>query len=155
MFSHIDERGMARMVDVSEKRDVVRVARAEGRIYLRRETIEAIAENRVAKGNVLNTATVAGILAVKKTSELIPMCHPLQISSVSIDFDLFEDSIKAVCEVKYVGKTGVEMEALVGVTTALLTVWDMVKSLEKDGEGQYPVTRISDVRVVEKVKREK
>ncbi len=155
MFSHIDERGRARMVDVSEKRDVVRVARAEGRIYLRRETIEAIAENRVAKGNVLNTATVAGILAVKKTSELIPMCHPLQISSVSIDFDLFEDSIKAVCEVKYVGKTGVEMEALVGVTTALLTVWDMVKSLEKDGEGQYPVTRISDVRVVEKVKREK
>ncbi len=155
MFSHIDERGRARMVDVSEKKDVVRVARAEGRIYLRRETIEAIAENRVAKGNVLNTATVAGILAVKKTSELIPMCHPLQISSVSIDFDLFEDSIKAVCEVKYVGKTGVEMEALVGVTTALLTVWDMVKSLEKDGEGQYPVTRISDVRVVEKVKREK
>ncbi|WP_457590879.1 cyclic pyranopterin monophosphate synthase MoaC [Geoglobus sp.] len=155
MFSHIDERGRARMVDVSEKRDVVRVARAEGRIYLRRETVEAIAENRVAKGNVLNTATVAGILAVKKTSELIPMCHPLQISSVSIDFDLFEDSIKAVCEVKYVGKTGVEMEALVGVTTALLTVWDMVKSLEKDGEGQYPVTRISDVRVVEKVKREK
>lgn len=155
MFTHIDGEGKARMVDVSEKRDVVRVARAEGRIRLKKETVKAVLANRVAKGNVLNTATVAGILAAKRTSELIPMCHPLQLSSVSIDFEVLEDCIKAVCEVKYVGKTGVEMEALVGVTTALLTIWDMVKSLEKDEDGQYPVTRISDVRVVEKVKREK
>ncbi|WP_456478784.1 cyclic pyranopterin monophosphate synthase MoaC [Geoglobus ahangari] len=155
MFTHIDDSGRARMVDVSGKDDVVRVARAEGVIYLKESTVDAIRENRVAKGNVLNTATVAGILAAKKTSELIPMCHPLQISSVSVDFELLENGVRAVCEVKYVGKTGVEMEALVGVTTALLTVWDMVKSLEKDGGGQYPVTRISDVRVVEKVKREK
>ncbi|NOY10878.1 MAG: cyclic pyranopterin monophosphate synthase MoaC [Archaeoglobi archaeon] len=155
MFTHIDDSGRARMVDVSEKDDVVRVARAEGVIYLKESTVDAIRENRVAKGNVLNTATVAGILAAKKTSELIPMCHPLQISSVSVDFELLENGVRAVCEVKYVGKTGVEMEALVGVTTALLTVWDMVKSLEKDEGGQYPVTRISDVRVVEKVKREK
>ncbi|AIY90560.1 Molybdenum cofactor biosynthesis protein MoaC [Geoglobus acetivorans] len=140
------------MVDVSKKEDVLRVARAEGYILLRKETIRAILENRVAKGNVLNTAIVAGTIAVKKTSELIPLCHPLQITSVSIDFEVHEDRIKAVCEVKYVGKTGVEMEALVGVTNALLTVWDMVKSLEKDEKGQYPFTRITDVRVVEKIK---
>ncbi|WP_456370013.1 cyclic pyranopterin monophosphate synthase MoaC [Geoglobus sp.] len=155
MFTHIDDSGRARMVDVSGKDSVVRVARAEGKIYLRKETVDAILSNRVAKGNVLNTATVAGILAAKKTSELIPMCHPLQISSVSVDFEVFEKGVKAVCEVRYVGKTGVEMEALVGVTTALLTVWDMVKSLEKDENGQYPVTEISGVRVVEKIKREK
>ncbi|AKG92532.1 molybdenum cofactor biosynthesis protein MoaC [Geoglobus ahangari] len=155
MFTHIDDSGRARVVDVSGKDDVVRIARAEGVIYLKESTVDAIRENRVAKGNVLNTATVAGILAAKKTSELIPMCHPLQISSVSVDFELLENGVRAACEVKYVGKTGVEMEALVGVTTALLTVWDMVKSLEKDEGGQYPVTRISDVRVVEKVKREK
>ncbi|WP_048092412.1 cyclic pyranopterin monophosphate synthase MoaC [Geoglobus acetivorans] len=152
MFSHIDSEGKARMVDVSKKEDVLRVARAEGYILLRKETIRAILENRVAKGNVLNTAIVAGTIAVKKTSELIPLCHPLQITSVSIDFEVHEDRIKAVCEVKYVGKTGVEMEALVGVTNALLTVWDMVKSLEKDEKGQYPFTRITDVRVVEKIK---
>ncbi len=155
MFTHIDDSGKARMVDVSGKDSVVRVARAEGKIYLKRETVEAILSNRVAKGNVLNTATVAGILAAKKTSELIPMCHPLQISSVSVDFEVFEKGVKAICEVRYVGKTGVEMEALVGVTAALLTVWDMVKSLEKDENGQYPVTEISGVRVVEKIKREK
>ncbi|MBE8538587.1 cyclic pyranopterin monophosphate synthase MoaC [Geoglobus acetivorans] len=152
MFSHIDSEGKARMVDVSKKDDVLRVARAEGYILLRKETIRAIIENRVAKGNVLNTAVVAGTLAAKKTSELIPLCHPLQITSVSIDFEIYEDRIKAVCEVKYVGKTGVEMEALVGVTNALLTVWDMVKSIEKDENGQYPFTRITDVRVVEKIK---
>lgn len=155
MFTHIDDSGRARMVDVSGKDSIVRIARAEGKIYLRKETVEAILSNKVAKGNVLNTATVAGILAAKKTSELIPMCHPLQISSVSVDFEVLENCVKAVCEVRYVGKTGVEMEALVGVTAALLTVWDMVKSLEKDVNGQYPVTEISGVRVVEKIKREK
>jgi len=154
MFSHIHN-GRARMVDISGKDDVVRIARAEGKIYLKKDTIKAILENRVAKGNVVNTAIVAGTMAAKRTSELIPMCHPLQITSINIDFEFFENYIKAVCEVKNVGKTGVEMEALVGVTNALLTVWDMVKSLEKDEEGQYPETEISEIRVVEKVKQEK
>ncbi len=155
MFSHVDKNGKARMVDISDKRDIVRIARAEGRIYLKKDTIKAILENKVAKGNVINTAVVAGTIAVKKTPELIPMCHPLEITSINISFEFFEDNIRAVCEVKSVGKTGVEMEALVGVTNALLTVWDMVKSLEKDEKGQYPVTKISEIRVVEKVKQEK
>jgi len=155
MFSHIDEKGKARMVDVTEKRDVLRIARAEGYIRLRKDTVMAIEENRVEKGNVLNTATIAGILAVKKTSYLIPMCHPLQITGVKIDFDVFEDRIRAVCEVKYTGKTGVEMEALTGVSAALLTIWDMVKSMEKDENGQYPETEIYGIRVVEKLKKEK
>lgn len=152
MLSHIDESGNARMVDVSQKKDVLRIARAEGFIHLRKETIDAIVNQKVDKGNVLNTATVAGILAVKKTSELIPMCHPLPITSVKITFETYDDRIKATCEVKYTGKTGVEMEALVGVSTALLTLWDMVKALEKDENGQYPETKISDIRVLEKVK---
>ncbi len=155
MFSHIDDKGRAKMVDVSAKDDVVRVARAEGFIRLRKETVDAIREDRIKKGNVLNTAIVAGVMAAKRTSELIPLCHPLQITGVWMDFEILDDRIKAVCEVRYVGKTGVEMEALIGVSVALLTVWDMVKSLEKDENGQYPSTEIFGVRVVEKLKKEK
>ena len=155
MFSHIDGKGNARMVDVTVKDDVVRVARAEGFIHLRRKTIDAIREDRVKKGNVLNTAVIAGVMAAKRTSELIPLCHPLQVTSISINFEVLDDKIKAVCEVKYIGKTGVEMEALTGVSVALLTVWDMVKSMEKDESGQYPLTEISGIRVVEKLKKEK
>lgn len=150
---HLDEKGRARMVDISDKGDVVRIAIAEGVIKLKKETVKAIKENRVAKGNVLNTATVAGILAVKKTPDLIPMCHPIPISHVRIDFEIDEDRIKAICEVKSLGKTGVEMEALMGVTNALLTIWDMVKSLEKDESGNYPHTVIADIRVVRKEKQ--
>ncbi len=153
MLTHIDEKGKAKMVDISGKKDVVRIAIAEGVIRLKRETIEAIKENKVAKGNVLNTAVIAGILAAKKTHELIPMCHPIPITNVSIDFEINENFIKAVCEVKSIGKTGVEMEALVGVSTALLTVWDMVKSLEKDESGNYPYTKIDGIKVVKKEKR--
>ena len=155
MFTHIDESGRARMVDVTSKNDVLRIATAEGYIHLKKETVRAIQENRVGKGNVLNTAVIAGTMAVKRTSDLIPMCHPLQITGIEIDFEIFQDRIKATCQVKYTGKTGVEMEALVGVSVALLTVWDMVKSMEKDEKGQYPFTKITDIRVVEKVKREK
>ncbi len=142
-----------KMVDISEKREVVRIARAEGFIRLKKETIEAIKSGNVPKGDVLTTANIAGILAVKKTPEIIPMCHPIPITSVSIDFELSDEGIKAICTVKSVGKTGVEMEALTGVSVALLTIWDMVKALEKDETGNYPHTAIEYIRVVEKVKR--
>lgn len=152
-FTHLDESGKVRMVDISEKKDVLRIAVAEGKIKLKEETIHAIVENRVAKGNVLATAIVAGTLAVKKTPELIPMCHPIPLTQVEIDFEI-DDHIKAICRVKSRGKTGVEMEALTGVTTALLTIWDMVKSMEKDESGNYPETAIHDIRVVSKEKLE-
>ncbi len=144
---------MGGMVDISDKEDVVRIAVAEGVIKLKKETVKAIRENRVPKGDVLNTATVAGILAVKKTPSLIPMCHPIPITNVKFDFEIEEDEIKVICEVKSIGKTGVEMEALVGVTNALLTIWDMVKSMEKDESGNYPNTVIRDVRVIRKEKQ--
>ncbi len=150
-FTHIDG-SKVRMVDVTQKKPVVRIAKAEGFIRLKSDTISAIVENKVAKGNVLVTANVAGILAVKKTPELIPMCHPIPITSVTIDFDVQNDGVRVVCTVKSVGKTGVEMEALVGASTALLTIWDMVKSLEKDNTGNYPHTRIEYIKVSEKAK---
>ena len=150
-FTHID-RGAARMVDITVKDEVARRARAAGRIHLRPETVRAIADGTVVKGNVLATARVAAILAVKETWRTIPMCHPIPIGSVRVDFEVQEDGIEATVEVATTGRTGVEMEALVGVSTALLTVWDMVKSAEKDEGGQYPVTRIDAIRVVEKVK---
>lgn len=152
-FTHIKD-DKAYMVDVTDKPDVGRVAVAAGKIYLREETVEAIRSGDVVKGNVLATARVAGIMAVKRTSDLIPMCHPLPVGGVSIDFNETgsEPCIEAVCTVKTYGKTGVEMEALTGVSVALLTVWDMVKSAEKDEDGQYPETGIEDIHVVEKRK---
>jgi len=150
-FTHI-ENDRAQMVDISGKGDVTREAIAAGKIYLRPETLTAIREGTVVKGNVLATARVAATMAVKNTSNLIPMCHPIPISSVSVDFAEGDGFIESTVVVKMTGKTGVEMEALTGVSVALLTVWDMVKSAEKDKDGQYPVTRITDVRVVEKKK---
>jgi cyclic pyranopterin phosphate synthase len=150
-FTHI-ENDRAQMVDISGKGDVTREAIAAGKIYLRPETLTAIREGTVVKGNVLATARVAATMAVKNTSNLIPMCHPIPISSVSVDFAEGDGFIESTVVVKMTGKTGVEMEALTGVSIALLTVWDMVKSAEKDADGQYPVTRITDVRVVEKKK---
>jgi len=150
-FSHITD-GKAQMVDISGKGEVVREATAAGRIFLRPETLAAIREGTVVKGNVLATARVAATLAVKNTANLIPMCHPIPISSIAVDFTDGEGYIEATVIVKMTGKTGVEMEALTGVSVALLTVWDMVKSAEKDKDGQYPVTRITDIRVVEKKK---
>ena len=151
VFTHIkDDR--AHMIDVSEKADVKREALAKGRIYLRPETVTAIYEGAVLKGNVLATARVAGISAAKATSSLIPMCHPLPIGGINIDFTEGENYIEATGWVKSYGKTGVEMEALTAVSGALLTVWDMVKSAEKDEFGQYPVTHIDNIHVVEKKK---
>jgi cyclic pyranopterin phosphate synthase len=140
------------MVDISAKGDVVREAIASGKIFLRPETLAAIREGNVVEGNVLATARVAATLAVKKTPDIIPMCHQIPISSISVDFVEGSGYLEATVVVKMTGKTGVEMEALTGVSVALLTVWDMVKSAEKDAQGQYPVTRITDVRVVEKKK---
>ena len=142
------------MIDISEKPTVKRKAISKGEIKLKKETIKAIKEKKVKKGDVFTVARVAGLNAVKNTSMLIPMCHPVPVSAVNIDFDVRENSIICVCEVKAEYKTGVEMEALTGVTVALLTIWDMVKYLEKDEKGQYPETRITNVEVVEKVKGE-
>jgi len=142
-----------KMVDITEKPEVYREATASGFIQLKKETVKAILEGKVPKGDVLNVARVAAILAVKKTWEILPLCHPIPITGVEVDFDLTEDGVEATVTVKTTSKTGVEMEALTGVTVALLTVWDMVKSLEKDGRGQYPYTLIREVRVLEKVKQ--
>jgi len=150
-FSHIRNE-KAQMVDISAKNEVIREAVAAGKIYLRPETLAAIREGKVVKGNVLSTARVAAMMAVKNTSNLIPMCHPLPISSITVDFSEGDGFIASTVVVKMTGKTGVEMEALTGVSVALLTVWDMVKSAEKDADGQYPVTSITDIRVVEKKK---
>jgi len=150
-FSHITD-GKAQMVDISGKGEVVREATAAGKIFLRPETLTAIREGTVVKGNVLATARVAATLAVKNTATIIPMCHAIPINSISVDFTEGDGYIEANVVVKMTGRTGVEMEALTGVSVALLTVWDMVKSAEKDKDGQYPVTRIEGIRVVEKKK---
>ena len=143
------------MVDISEKGDVVRRAVASGEIMLTRETIEKIRAGDVEKGNVLATATTAAILAVKNTPQTIPMCHQIPITGIDVDFTIGEGSITTEVQVRTVGKTGVEMEALTGASTALLTIWDMVKSVEKDDTGNYPDTMIRNVRVVEKYKSTK
>lgn len=150
-FTHI-EAGRARMVDISEKNNVSRLARAAGEIVLSSETLEKIRTGTVEKGNVLATARVASILAVKKTPETIPMCHQIPITGIDVDFEIGEEAVSVVVEVRTVGKTGVEMEALAGVSVALLTVWDMVKSAEKDETGNYPHTLIRNIRVLEKIK---
>lgn len=150
-LTHASEKGV-KMVDISEKKKVLRVAKAKGRIKLKDSTVKLIREGKVEKGNVLTTAQIAATLAVKRTPEMIPMCHPIPITGVDVDFKFFGDEIEAVVEVKSLGKTGVEMEAITGVSVALLTIWDMVKAVEKDEKGQYPITRITDIRVLEKIK---
>lgn len=143
---------MAKMVDIGAKPDVHRRAVAQGGILLKSSTIEAIRRGRVEKGEPLPTAEVAALHAMKTAWQVLPHCHPIPITASSVTFDVREDRIGVTTTVEATYKTGVEMEALYGVTVALLTVWDMVKSLEKDSEGQYPSTRIEDVRVVEKKK---
>ncbi len=152
-LTHVGDSGV-RMVEISGKRDVVRRAVAEGRIRLRRETVALVREGKVEKGNVLATAQIAAILAVKRTPELIPLCHPISITGVEVEFEFAGEEILVRVEVRSVGKTGVEMEALAGVSAALLAIWDMVKAVEKDERGQYPVTMIHGIRVLEKVKQD-
>ncbi|MEM3519164.1 MAG: cyclic pyranopterin monophosphate synthase MoaC [Candidatus Hadarchaeales archaeon] len=143
---------MAKMVDITPKPEVVRVARASGYIKLKKETIEKIRRGKIEKGDVLEVAKTAAILAIKKVPEIIPLTHPIPITGAEVELTLEKDGIRGVVEVRSTGKTGVEMEALTGVACALLTIWDMVKGLEKDERGQYPETRIEEIRVLEKVK---
>ncbi|TRZ68021.1 MAG: cyclic pyranopterin monophosphate synthase MoaC [Methanothrix sp.] len=142
------------MVDITEKPVVKRTATAAGVVRLKRSTVEAIGSGKVKKGDVLSTARVAAILAVKETPRTVPMCHPIPVTSVVVEFDLRPEAVEATVVVTSVGKTGVEMEALTGVSAALLNVWDMVKLLEKDVTGNYPTTAIEAIRVVEKRKEE-
>ena len=150
-FTHMKGDGV-RMVDISGKGEVAREASAEGRIRLRGETLRAIREGTVIKGNVLATARVAAILAVKETPRIIPLCHPIPLSGIEVDFADGAGFIRATVRVRSRGPTGVEMEALTGVSVALLTIWDMVKSAEKDEAGQYPETGIEGIRVISKKK---
>lgn len=142
-LTHLDERGAARMVDVSSKADTLRVAIARGAIILAPETIELLRNERVPKGDVLGAARIAGIMAAKKTSELIPLCHPLAITKVEVSLDVLEDRVEIDAQVSITGKTGVEMEALTAVTVAALTIYDMVKAVDKGAI-------ITDIRLVSK-----
>jgi len=142
------------MIDITEKNIVPREAIASGKIFLKKTTIEKIKDKKVEKGDALETARVAGINAVKQTQLLIPHCHQIPINFADFEFNFGDDFIEAICTAKAEAKTGVEMEALVGISICLNTIWDMVKYLEKDGAGQYPTTRITDIKVVKKVKRE-
>ena len=145
---------MVKMVDITSKSDVVRIACAKGRIKLRPETIERIKNNDVEKGDVIDVTKVVVLSAVKKTSEMLPFCHPIQITHIDTSINLNEEYIEVEVCVKAYAKTGVEMEALMGVSMALLNIWDMVKKYEKDPEGQYPHTSIEYIKVIEKKKVE-
>ena len=143
------------MVDVTAKPEVYREAKAKGTIKLRPETIRLIREGKIEKGDPFQVAKVAGILAAKNTSSLIPLCHPLPLTNVEVNLKIMDDSAVGVeATVKTRAQTGVEMEALVAATVALLTVWDMTKQYEKDRLGQYSHTVIQDICVVRKVKEE-
>jgi cyclic pyranopterin phosphate synthase len=130
-FTHFDQNGNAIMVDVSKKQETSRQAVAVGYIRVNQEIMTAIKDGTGKKGDVLNVARIAGIMATKKTSELIPMCHLLMITKSTIDFELSDEHVKVICTVKTTGKTGVEMEALTGVQIALLTIYDMCKAIDK------------------------
>jgi cyclic pyranopterin phosphate synthase len=142
------------MIDISEKETIVRIAQASGRITLKKETIERIKKNEVQKGDVITIAKISAINAVKKVPDLIPLCHQIPITRVSVDIEILdENTIKVICIVKSIAKTGVEMEALTGVNVALLNIWDVVKMYEKNDKGQYPSTLISEIKVDEKIKK--
>jgi len=142
------------MVDVSGKAEIFREATAKGQIRLKPETVNLIQEGKIAKGNPLYTAKIAGVLAAKKTSELVPLCHPLPLTNVDVDAIILDKiCVEVSATVKAKAKTGVEMEALTAVSMGLLTVWDMVKQYEKDAAGQYPTTAIENIHVVRKLKQ--
>jgi cyclic pyranopterin monophosphate synthase len=130
-LTHLDESGAAHMVDISAKADTVREAVATGSISMAPEAIAAIRDGTAKKGDVLATARIAGIMAAKKTSELIPLCHPLMLSKVTVDFVLENDAVHATALVRLTGQTGVEMEAMTAASIALLTIYDMAKALDK------------------------
>ena len=142
-LTHFNDQGRARMVDVTEKPPTVRTAQAEGRVRMSAETAGRIRSGGIAKGDVLAVAQVAGIMAAKRTHELIPMCHPLRLTAVDISFTLEETAVHIRSQVKCRGETGVEMEALTAVSAAALTIYDMCKAVQRDME-------ITDVRLCRK-----
>lgn len=144
-FTHIDKAGRVRMVDVTEKKTTSRTAIAQGTVYMNPTTLEKIQSQTLKKGNVLETARIAGIMAGKKTADLIPMCHPLNITHLQVDFfpDKNNSTIRIEATARIVGQTGVEMEALTAVSVAALTVYDMCKSHDRE-------MRISDIWLLEK-----
>jgi cyclic pyranopterin phosphate synthase len=144
-LSHIDEQGRANMVDVGDKPDQVRIARATGRILLTQKALQLIKDHALKKGDVITVAEIAGIQAAKNTPSLIPLCHSLMLSKVEVRANIEEDGVSVHSMVKTVGKTGVEMEALTAVSIALLTVYDMTKAVDKN-------IRIDGVRLLEKSK---
>jgi len=131
-LTHLDEQGRAQMVDVSAKSESVREAVASGRVLLSPVTVQLLRDNAVPKGDVLGTARIAGILAAKRTSDLIPLCHPLPITSVTLDLTIVDTGVEISATVRVTGKTGVEMEALTAVSVAALTVYDMVKVVDRN-----------------------
>jgi cyclic pyranopterin phosphate synthase len=146
-LSHIDESGRAKMVDVAAKPIQTRTAIASGFIKLNPHTIQLIKQNLIKKGDVLTIAEIAGIQAAKKTSELIPLCHPLQLTQVKVETQLTETGVKVESMAKCIGQTGVEMEALTAVNVALLTVYDMCKAVDKEME-------MSQIKLLSKVKED-
>ncbi|MDY6799729.1 MAG: cyclic pyranopterin monophosphate synthase MoaC [Bacteroidota bacterium] len=144
-LTHVDEKGKANMVDVGAKPDQVRIAKATGHITLQPETIELIRDNAMKKGDVLTIAEVAGIQGGKKTSDLIPLCHPLQITKLDVKATIDDTGVRVKSEARCVGKTGIEMEALTSVSIALLTVYDMCKAVDK-------TMHIDEIKLVEKTK---
>ncbi len=146
-LSHVDKDGRAVMVDVSGKKTQLRVARASGRISIAEATLGLIRDNSMAKGDVLAAAEIAGIQAAKRTFELIPLCHPLELTRVDVRASLDEQGLSVTSEVRCIGRTGVEMEALTAVSVALLTVYDMCKAVDKS-------MRIGEIELLEKVKED-
>jgi len=142
------------MVDVSGKAEIFREATAKGTIKLKAETVTLIRRGKITKGDPLYTAKIAGILAAKKTSNLVPLCHPLPLTSVEVEAAILDETtVEVSATVKTRAQTGVEMEALAAVSVGLLTVWDMSKQYEKDATGQYPSTAITNIHVVKKFKQ--
>ena len=142
------------MVDVSDKAEIFREATATGTIKLKLETVNLIKKGKIAKGNPLYTAKIAGVLAAKKTSGLIPLCHPLPLTSVEVEAKILDKTtVEVTTTVKAKAQTGVEMDALAATSVGLLTIWDMVKQYEKDANGQYPTTAIENIHVVRKLKQ--
>ena len=142
-LSHINDKGEANMVDINNKKESKREATAIGSIILSKKALNEIKKEKISKGNVLNTARIAGIMAAKKTSDLIPLCHPIPVEAIKIDFDIEDNNINVLAIVSTSSKTGVEMEALMAVNIACLTIYDMIKSIDKHA-------KINSVKLISK-----
>ena len=142
-LSHINDKGEANMVDINNKKESKREATATGSIILSKKALNEIKKEKISKGNVFNTARIAGIMAAKKTSDLIPLCHPIPVEAIKIDFDIEDNNINVLAIVSTTNKTGVEMEALMAVNIACLTIYDMIKSIDKHA-------KINSVKLISK-----